>query len=428
MASAYPPTKNTAFSFDLEVFDYSGKYLSGATFSAKQISKDGGSFATISNAPAEIGTSGTYTISLTSTEMNADRVKLRFVITSAPDIGGSLWTTLRRIDDLAFPTVSGRSLDVESTGEAGISLDNVKQATGATVLTNITIPVTTTLTNAPSDSSGVTTLLSRLSSARAGYLDLLNTNLDIVLSTVKTVVDAIKAKTDNLPASPAATGAQMDLVNVPNATAVTAIQAGLGTAASQTSILNKLGAITGSGVNTLLGYAQALARTDATLPSDFGGTFDPSTDSQQAIRDRGDAAWVTGSGSAPTVSQIADEVQTRTIAAVTAVDHVTNAVGSVTSPVTVTGTIPDSAGTTILVSLVTPTRARLLDNLAALAGITTSIKAMFQALARKDLTPNADIAGTHDPATDSEEALRDKLNTLTPTPPVNESVTITENS
>lgn len=34
---------------------------------------------------------------------------------------------------------------------------------------------------------------------------------------------AIKAKTDNLPASPAATGGQMDLVNVPNATALNAI-------------------------------------------------------------------------------------------------------------------------------------------------------------------------------------------------------------
>jgi hypothetical protein len=54
----------------------------------------------------------------------------------------------------------------------------------------------TTLTNAPSDSSGVTTLLTRLSAARAGYLDLLNTYLDSATSAIKTVVDAIKVVTD----------------------------------------------------------------------------------------------------------------------------------------------------------------------------------------------------------------------------------------
>lgn len=72
------------------------------------------------------------------------------------------------------PTVATRTLDVSSTGEAGLDFDNIKAATGATTLTNITVPTVTTLTNAPSDSSGTTTLLSRLSSARAGYLDKLN--------------------------------------------------------------------------------------------------------------------------------------------------------------------------------------------------------------------------------------------------------------
>lgn len=40
--------------------------------------------------------------------------------------------------------------------------------------TSAVIPTVTTLTNAPSDSSGTTTLLTRLSSARAGYLDNIN--------------------------------------------------------------------------------------------------------------------------------------------------------------------------------------------------------------------------------------------------------------
>jgi len=76
-------------------------------------------------------------------------------------------------------------------------------------------------------------------------------HLDASIQTVDTVADAIQAKTDNLPASPAATGAamtltaaydaaktaaaagaEMDLVDAPNSTAVAAIQSGLATAVS----------------------------------------------------------------------------------------------------------------------------------------------------------------------------------------------------
>lgn len=45
------------------------------------------------------------------------------------------------------PTTAGRTLDVATTGEAGVDLSNIKQATGATTLTNITIPVVTGITN-----------------------------------------------------------------------------------------------------------------------------------------------------------------------------------------------------------------------------------------------------------------------------------------
>jgi len=57
-------------------------------------------------------------------------------------------------------------------------------------------------------------------------------SIDDKLDTIDTTDTAIKAKTDNLPASPAATGDQMDLINTPNATAVSAIQSGLATAAN----------------------------------------------------------------------------------------------------------------------------------------------------------------------------------------------------
>ena len=48
---------------------------------------------------------------------------------------------------LVRSTTPANSLDVAATGEAGLDFDNIKDATGAHTLTNITVPVTTAVTN-----------------------------------------------------------------------------------------------------------------------------------------------------------------------------------------------------------------------------------------------------------------------------------------
>lgn len=48
------------------------------------------------------------------------------------------------------------------------------------------------------------------------------------------------------------------------------------------NIINRLGPITGSNSNTLLGYIQAICSTDNPIPTDIGGNFDPTTDSLEA--------------------------------------------------------------------------------------------------------------------------------------------------
>lgn len=68
------------------------------------------------------------------------------------------------------------------------------------------------------------------------------------------------------------------------------------TAAGQTTILNRIGAFTGSGINNILGFLQAIMSKDAGTPSDVGGSFSPATDALEAIRNRGDAAWTGGGG------------------------------------------------------------------------------------------------------------------------------------
>lgn len=80
------------------------------------------------------------------------------------------------------PTTADRTLDVAATGEAGLDFDNIKAATGATTLTNITVPTVTAVT-------GLTVA-----------------NLDAKISDVK-------AKTDLIPASPAAVGSAMTLAD-----------------------------------------------------------------------------------------------------------------------------------------------------------------------------------------------------------------------
>lgn len=107
--------------------------------------------------------------------------------------------------------------------------------------TNNVIPTVTTLTNAPSDSSGVTTLLSRLSATRAGYLDNLSAGAVATASKVLKYIQLILRKDSAIATD--------------NSAEVTEINANGGSGA---------------------------------------GAYANTTDAQEALRDRGDAAWATG--------------------------------------------------------------------------------------------------------------------------------------
>lgn len=61
------------------------------------------------------------------------------------------------------------------------------------------------------------------------------------------------------------------------ATLVTSISSAM------TTLTNRVGAWTGTGVNTVLGAFKAALSKTATLPTDIGGTFDPAADSTEAI-------------------------------------------------------------------------------------------------------------------------------------------------
>jgi hypothetical protein len=199
-------------------------------------------------------------------------------------------------------------------GAAGAGLT----ALGDTRIANLDAAVSTRSTYAGADTAGTTTLLSRLTATRAGLLDNLDTAVSGVaaavwavatrtLSTYGTLVAdvtaavwgaasrtltafgftvtatadpdtaAIKAKTDNLPASPAAVGSAMTLTGAYDA-AKTAAQAGAL-------------ATVGSDVTTLLADVEALpdaptatANADALLGRNIAGGSNGGRTVKDALR------------------------------------------------------------------------------------------------------------------------------------------------
>ena len=73
-------------------------------------------------------------------------------------------------------------------------------------------------------------------------------------------------------------------------------------ASDMSALLSRLGAFTGSGVNTVLGLLKAIMSKAASTPSDVGGTFSATTDSIEAIRDAMQAG--TGDASQATLVQV----------------------------------------------------------------------------------------------------------------------------
>jgi len=83
------------------------------------------------------------------------------------------------------------ALNTSAAGNVGVDWSKVQNPTSTVNLSGTTVGTVTTLTNAPSDSSGVTTLLGRLTSTRAGYLD----NISSAPPTAAAVAAAVLATT-----------------------------------------------------------------------------------------------------------------------------------------------------------------------------------------------------------------------------------------
>lgn len=140
------PVKNAAYRLTFPIFDADGDLVTGATGLDSEVSIDGGTFTDCTNEATEIATSsGMYYLDLTAAEMNGDTIA---VIVKTSSSGAKttplvLYTAARSVNDLAYPTVSGRSLDVSAGGEAGIDLANVGSPTTTLNLSGTTIKTAT---------------------------------------------------------------------------------------------------------------------------------------------------------------------------------------------------------------------------------------------------------------------------------------------
>ncbi len=229
---------------------------------------------------------------------------------------------------LVRSTTPANKLDVSATGEAGLDFDNIKDATGAHTLTNITVPVCTSNTDMRGTDSAA--LATGVQLSAQGKLDV-NAECDTALTDydAPTKAEQDSAFTEIKGATWAAGTDTLEHIrdketDIETDTAGLSGDAMRGTDGANTTVPDAAGvAPTAAEIKTEVeqagsSIAQILTDTNElqtnqgswitaagfSVPNEYdtvlsdikGATFNTATDSLEAIRDRGDAAWVTGGG------------------------------------------------------------------------------------------------------------------------------------
>lgn len=151
-----------------------------------KISKDGGAFANTSTASFSHVAGGIYSIPLTATEMQAKQIILKIV----DQTGTKEWED----QVIIITTCAHASAEIPNLADGSVATAITDIATVDTVVDAIKAK-TDNLPSDPADASDIAASHSSLSG-----------KLDAIDDFVDTEVTAIKAKTDLIPASPAATG------------------------------------------------------------------------------------------------------------------------------------------------------------------------------------------------------------------------------
>lgn len=132
------PLKNVAYRVTFPILDGDGDLVSGAAgLSASQISKDAGTFGSLTNSVTEIATaSGMYYLDLTASEMNADTVAIEIKTSTT----GAKTTPL-----VLYPEETGDiRANVTALNSDATSAANIAKTTRAIARGTVTTGATTT--------------------------------------------------------------------------------------------------------------------------------------------------------------------------------------------------------------------------------------------------------------------------------------------
>ncbi len=219
MASALPPVKGVAFSFEIGLTSQADTniFKTGVTIAAADvlISKDGGATAQIASVPAEIGTSGLLTVALSATEMNADRVTVLFHDASGAEWQDAVVTiytaaqTLDTTDGVVDTVKTDTAAILADTGTEGVKI-------AADAITSAAFDESTAFPLKAADSGS--TYVAR-TGADSDTLETLSDQMDLAaleatltaikgagwtaetLKALDTLLDAVKLKTDLITAN-----------------------------------------------------------------------------------------------------------------------------------------------------------------------------------------------------------------------------------
>lgn len=128
----YPIKQSTAITVPFFVHDVSGDAVTGLVDAGftKRISKNGGVFAAMTVTITEME-NGFYSIPLSTTHSDTlGLLTILFTHATPKQINLQFRVHARLPDDLAFPTTTGRAIDVTATGEVGLDLGNVSGVLG----------------------------------------------------------------------------------------------------------------------------------------------------------------------------------------------------------------------------------------------------------------------------------------------------------
>lgn len=309
------PKKNTAYRHYFSVRKNDGTLITTWAGQDSEVSLDGASFTDATNEATEIGTSGCGYIELTAAEMNYDAVILKVVVTNTdaltyvvtffPEEAGDIRTD---VTQLGSDTQS--ATDLKDFADSGYdpSTNKVQGVVLCDTTTTNTDMYSSVMrgtdsaflaASAPTNFSSLGINVSGHVS-RVTLVDTTTTNTDMYSSVMRGTDSAFLAASAPTNFS--------DLAVTVSTGYVTAHTESLSTAAKDNvaaTVWNKdISGITtadyaGYLLQRLTNYTAGTINTDSVFGQIMWNAispFDRTTDSLQALRDRGDSAWVTATG------------------------------------------------------------------------------------------------------------------------------------